>query len=105
MGKKQIKIEKQAERKRRVRAKILARRSAMRAEAKKAREEKLLEQNINKAVNKAEKARSPELQNTLELLKELENDKDGTDSVILPNQTTTLKRISKDTNSSEDEVI
>ena len=105
MGKKQIKIEKQAERRRQVRKKILARRSAMRAEAKKSREQKLLELNVNKAVNKAEKAMSPGLQKTLELLKKLENDKDGTDSVVLPNQTMTLKSASKDTNSSEDEVI
>ncbi len=105
MGKKQVKLERQAERRRQVRKKILARRSAMREEAKKAREKKLLEHNVNKAVNKAEKAMSPELQKTLELLKKLENDKDGTDSVVLPNQTMTLKHTSKDTNSSEDEVI
>lgn len=107
MGKAQRKLEKQVERKRRVRKKILARRAAIRAEAKKSKEREALEQAVAKADRKAADSKnySPGLQKTLKLLEELKKDKDGTDSVVLPNETLTLKRVSKDTDSSEDETF
>lgn len=106
MGKAQKKLEKQAERRRRVRKKVLARRKAIRAEAKKSREREILEQAVAKADRKAEsKNYSPGLQSTLKALEELEKETDSTESTVLPNETLTLKRVLKDTNSSEDETF
>lgn len=75
MGKKQIKLEKKVERKRRVRKKVLAKRAALRAEAKELREKELLEKAVIKADReaqlKAEMNPSPSLQKTLKILEDL----------------------------------
>lgn len=109
MGKKQIKLEKKVERRKRVKKEILARRAALRAEAKEKRKQELLEKNIAKldaiAQQQAKLNYSPELQKLLETLEEMKKDKNSTEPCVLPNQTTTIKNNSKEVDSSEDEIL